>query len=47
MSRSSTGPGPRILVDFLFLGIVFLGGLFVIYKGVSMVFGGKSRRRRG
>ncbi|UCC84848.1 MAG: carboxypeptidase regulatory-like domain-containing protein [Gemmatimonadota bacterium] len=40
MSRSSTGPGPRILVDFLFLGAVVLGGLFVIYKGVSLVFGG-------
>ncbi|NIN71907.1 MAG: hypothetical protein GTO46_08255 [Gemmatimonadetes bacterium] len=39
MSRSSTGPGPRILADFLFLGAVFLGGLFVIYKVVSMVFG--------
>jgi hypothetical protein len=40
MSRSSTGPGTRILVDFVFLGAVFVGGLFVIYKGVSMVFGG-------
>jgi hypothetical protein len=40
MSRSSTGPGPRIFLDFLFLSIVFAAGLFAIYKGLSMVFGG-------
>jgi uncharacterized protein YfaS (alpha-2-macroglobulin family) len=40
MSRSSTGPGRRIFLDFLFLGVVFAAGLFAIYKGLSMVFGG-------
>jgi uncharacterized protein YfaS (alpha-2-macroglobulin family) len=40
MSRSSTGHGRRIFLDFLFLGAVFLGGLFVVYKAISMVFGG-------
>jgi hypothetical protein len=40
MSRSSRGPGPRIFLDFLFLGIVFAGGLFAVYKGMSLVIGG-------
>jgi len=40
MSRSSTGPGPRILLDLLFLGGVFAVGLVALYKGTSLIFGG-------
>ncbi|MGD2217411.1 MAG: carboxypeptidase regulatory-like domain-containing protein, partial [Gemmatimonadales bacterium] len=40
MSRSSTGPGQRILLDLIFLGVLFTAGLFVVYKGVSAVFRG-------